>query len=156
MASDVGQDYISDSGDRYTQPTNAVEEPPKGFLKAVKYLGPSVIVTSTIVGSGEVILTASLGAAVGYGMLWWILLSCWSKSIVQAELTRYIILSGDTYIRALNRTPGKVKLYKDYKVSWPVILVFLSFFTSISGLGGLIGGATLAILLMFSLSFNFP
>jgi len=149
MASDVGQDYISDSGDRYTQPTNAVEEPPKGFLKAVRYLGPSVIVTSTIVGSGEVILTASLGAAVGYGMLWWILLSCWSKSIVQAELTRYIILSGDTYIRALNRTPGKVKLYKDYKVSWPVILVFLSFFTSISGLGGLIGGATLAILLMF-------
>ncbi len=143
------RDLISDSGDRYTQPVEAHKEPPKGLIKAVKYLGPSVIVTSTIVGSGEVILTASLGAAVGYGMLWWVLISCWSKSIVQAELTRYIILSGDTYVRALNRVPGKVRIRKNSKVSWPVVLQFLSFFTSISGLGGLIGGASLAVLLIF-------
>ena len=35
-------------------------------------------------------------------------LSCWSKSIVQAELTRYVVVSGDTYIRALNRIPGRL------------------------------------------------
>ena len=59
-----------------------------------------LIVSASIVGSGEIILTASLGAAVGFGMLWWVAVSCWSKSIVQAELTRYVVVSGDTYIRA--------------------------------------------------------
>ena len=147
--SSSGSDLISNSGDSYTQPSNSVQEPPKRLLEVLKYLGPSVIITSTIVGSGEVILTASLGAAVGYSMLWWVLLSCWSKSIVQAELTRYIVLSGDTYPRALNRIPGKITIGKGKKVSWPVILVALSFLTSVSGLGGLIGGATLAILLAF-------
>ncbi len=149
MTTSSGSDLISDSGDRYTQPGELVQEPPKKLLEVFKYLGPSVIITSTIVGSGEVILTASLGAAVGYGMLWWVLISCWSKSIVQGELARYIVLSGDTYPRALNRVPGKITIHKDKRVSWPLILVALSFLTSVSGLGGLIGGATLAIMLAF-------
>ena len=59
-------------------------------------------------GSGEIILTASLGAAVGFAMLWWVLFSCWSKSIVQAEVARYIVLSGDTYLRMLNRVITKI------------------------------------------------
>ena len=59
--------------DRYTQPPNAVAEPPQTFAGRLKYLGPSVIISATIVGSGEIILTASLGAVVGYGLLWWVL-----------------------------------------------------------------------------------
>ena len=35
--------------------------------------GSGLIVSASIVGSGEIILTASLGAAVGFGMLWWVL-----------------------------------------------------------------------------------
>ncbi len=107
-----------------------------------------MIISANIVGSGEIILTASLGAAVGYSMLWWVLFSCWSKSILQAELARYIVLSGDTYIRALNRIPGKIPGPRG-SFSWPIGLGLIGFFTGLTGLGGLIGGAGLAISMVF-------
>jgi Mn2+/Fe2+ NRAMP family transporter len=139
---------MDDSRDEYTQPANAVTEPPRTFSQTLKYLGPSVIISATIVGSGEIILTASLGAAVGYGMLWWVLLSCWSKSILQAELARYVVLSGDTYLRALNRIPGKVPGPRA-KVSWPIVVGLLAFIPGFTGLGGVIGGAGQAVVLLF-------
>jgi Mn2+/Fe2+ NRAMP family transporter len=111
-------------------------------------LGPSVIISATIVGSGEIILTASLGAAVGYGMLWWVLFSCWSKSILQAELTRYTVLTGDTYLRAINRVPGKIPGPRG-PFAWPIGLGILGFATGLTGLGGLIGGAGLAVSMVF-------
>ena len=121
-------DSIAHAGDSYTQPKDALENPPKGWIETLKYLGPSVIISATIVGSGEIILTASLGAAIGYGMLWWVLFSCWSKSVLQAELARYIVLSGDTYLRAINRIPGKIPGPRN-KFSWPVGLGLIGFFT---------------------------
>ena len=105
---DAASQPLTAAGDEYTQPTGQAEAPPSTVADTLRYLGPSVIITATIVGSGEIILTASLGAAVGYSMLWWVLFSCWSKSILQAELARYIVLSGDTYLRMLNRIPGKI------------------------------------------------
>jgi Mn2+/Fe2+ NRAMP family transporter len=137
---------IADAKDAYTQPADAVEDPPANWQATLKYLGPSVIISATIVGSGEIILTASLGAAVGYAMLWWVLFSCWSKSILQAELARYIVLSGDTYLRALNRMPGKIPGPRG-SFSWPVALGIIGFATGLTGLGGLIGGAGQAVLI---------
>ena len=136
------------SRDQYTQPEGAQLEPPKTLFERVKYLGPSVIISATIVGSGEIVLTAGLGAAVGYIMIWWVLLSCWSKSILQAELARYVVLSGDTYVRALNRIPGKLPGPRG-KFSWPVAVGILAFLPGLTGLGGLIGGAGQAISLVF-------
>jgi Mn2+/Fe2+ NRAMP family transporter len=141
-------DTIGHAADHYTQPANATEEPPRTFLETLKYLGPSVIISATIVGSGEIVLTASLGAAVGYSMLWWILFSCWSKSILQAELTRYVVLSGDTYLRALNRVPGKIPGPKG-PFAWPLALGLLGYATGLTGLGGLIGGSGQAVALFF-------
>jgi Mn2+/Fe2+ NRAMP family transporter len=134
--------------DVYTQPADAVEAAPDHWRQRLKFLGPGVIISASIVGSGEIILTASLGAAVGFSMLWWVVLSCWSKSIVQASLAKYIVLSGDTYLRALNRIPGKLPGPKG-KVSWPVLIGLIAFFPAFTGLGGLIGGAGQALLLLF-------
>ena len=97
-----------------------------------------MIVSGSIVGSGEILLTSGLGAAAGFTLLWWVLVSCWSKSIVQAEITRYCISTGDTYMRALNRLPGKIKGPKG-PVGWPVWLAVISFFPGIFGLGGIVG-----------------
>ena len=141
-------DLRSDSEDRYTRPEGEVQEPPSSFWSTVKYLGPSVIISATIVGSGEIILTASLGAMVGYTMLWWVLMSCWSKSILQAELARYIVLSGDTYLRAINRVPGKIPGPRD-SFSWPVLMGLLAFFPALTGIGGLVGGAAQAVVLVY-------
>ncbi|MDP6375691.1 MAG: Nramp family divalent metal transporter [Pseudomonadales bacterium] len=134
--------------DPYTQPGGAVLAPPDTWRARLGYLGPSVIVSGSIVGSGEIILTASLGAAAGYVLLWWMLFACWSKSIVQAELGRYTVLSGDTYLRALNRLPGKIAGPRG-AVSWPILLGLLNFLPGITGLGGIVGGAGLAVSLLF-------
>ena len=140
---------IEDEIDQYTQPSNAIENPPSSWLGTIKYLGPSVIISATIVGSGEIILTASLGAAVGFSMLWWVLFSCWSKSILQAELARYVILTGDTYLRAINRVPGKIPGPKK-AFAWPIAFGLIGFLTGLTGLGGLIGGAGQAVVIIFS------
>jgi Mn2+/Fe2+ NRAMP family transporter len=141
-------DTIASAADHYTQPAGAIEEPPSTWLETVKYLGPSVIISATIVGSGEIILTASLGAAVGYIMMWWVLFSCWSKSILQAELARYIVLSGDTYLRAISRVPGKIRGPRG-EFGWPILLGLIAFVPGLTGLGGLIGGSGLALELLF-------
>ncbi len=138
---------MNPEADPYTQPAHQQVEPPASFWGRLKYLGPSVIISGTIVGSGEIILTAGLGAAVGYTMLWWVLLSCWSKSIVQAELARYIVLSGDTYLRALNRAPGKIPTPRT-AIGWPIAVGLVNFIPGITGLGGIIGGAGQALVIL--------
>jgi hypothetical protein len=49
--------------DPYTMPEGGTRESPTSFTARLKYLGPSIIISGSIVGSGEIILTSSLGAA---------------------------------------------------------------------------------------------
>ncbi len=135
------------SHDPYTIRKGESRPPPSSLIGRVRYLGPSVIVSGSIVGSGEIILTSSLGAAVGFVCLWWVLMSCWIKSLIQAELSRYIIVSGDTYLRALNRYPGKLWGPKG-KVGWPIWLGLIAFIPGVLGLGGIMGGAGQALALL--------
>ena len=126
--------------DPYTQVAGATATPPNSFLGRVKHLGPSVIVSGSIVGSGEIFLTSGMGATAGFVLLWWVFVACWSKSIVQAELTRYCITTGDTYMRALHRVPGRIQGPRG-PVGWPIWLALIGFFIGIPGLGGIVGGA---------------
>lgn len=130
--------------DPYTFGAGGPQAAPATLRGRIRHLGPSVIVTGSIVGSGEIILTSSLGAAAGFAMLWWVLLSCWSKSIVQAELARYVLATGDTYLRALNRVPGRIG-----PVSWPIWIGLAAFIPGVTGLGGIIGGAGQSVALLF-------
>ena len=129
--------------DPYTTRQGEILQPPVGLRERIKYLGPGVIVAGSVVGSGELILTSSLGAAAGFALLWWILISCWSKSLVQAEITRYIVSSGDTYYRAMNRIPGRI-----WRLSWPVWIALIGFIPGVTGLGGIVGGAGQALTLL--------
>ena len=45
-----------------------------------------MVLAASIVGSGELIATTTLGAQVGFAALWIILVSCPIKPVVQAEL----------------------------------------------------------------------
>jgi Mn2+/Fe2+ NRAMP family transporter len=139
---------MNDAADPYTQRPGETADAPHGFFNRLKHLGPGVIVSGSIVGSGEILLTSSLGAQAGFVLLWWVLLACWSKSIVQAELARYIITSGDTYLRALNRLPGRIATPRG-AISWPIALGLLAFIPGITGLAGIIGGAGQALALLF-------
>ena len=65
-----------------------------------------MVLAASIVGSGELIATTTLGAQVGFAALWIILVSCAIKPVVQGELGRYTIATGHTGLEGFNRVPG--------------------------------------------------
>jgi len=96
------------SDDPYTIRPGGTKAPPSTLKGRLRSLGPGIVVSGSIVGSGEILLTAGLGAAAGFVLLWWVLFSCWVKSLIQAELARYVVTSGDTYLRALRSEERRV------------------------------------------------
>ena len=127
--------------DPYTVRDGEAMPPPRTWAQRLRHLGPSIIISGAIVGSGEIILTASLGAAAGFTFFWWVLLSCWVKSLTQAEIARYVVVSGDTYLRAINRLPFKLPGVSGRRVAWPLYLTALAQIPGVMGLGGIVGGA---------------
>src|SRR6186997_1948310 len=79
---------------------------PVDFFGILKQLGPGLIISAVIVGSGELIVTPKLGAEEGFKLLWFIILGCVLKVFVQIELGRYAITRGRTTLEALNTLPG--------------------------------------------------
>ncbi len=135
------------SDDPYTIAPGGVRAPPSTLGGRLRSLGPGVVVSGSIVGSGEILLTAGLGAAAGFTLLWWVLFSCWIKSLVQAELARYVITTGDTYLRALNRLPGTLPGPRG-PISWPIWLGLIGIVPGVLTSGGIIGGAGQALALI--------
>ena len=132
--------------DPYTVRHGEAHAPPVGIGQRLRYLGPGLIVTGAVIGTGELVLTTSLGAVAGWTLMWWIILSCWCKSLVQAEMARYTIMSGDTYLRAINRLPGRIG-----PVSWPIVLGLIAYIPGTMGLGGIFGGAGESLAFLLSL-----
>ena len=109
--------------------------PPQHFLGRLRQIGPSLILTAGIVGSGELIVTTTLGARLGFAALWLILLSCASKVVLQVEIGRYAISSGDSSLMSVDRIPGP-----RWRASWVVWGWLLSTLISASLVGGIVAG----------------
>jgi Mn2+/Fe2+ NRAMP family transporter len=92
--------------DLYALPPDAVREPPRSLFTALRQIGPGLILAASIVGTGELINTTSLGAKAGFSLLWLILISCVIKVFVQVELGRYAITHGKTSLAAFDTLPG--------------------------------------------------
>ena len=83
-----------------------VLDPPRGWLGTASHLGPGLIISAAIVGSGELIVTPKVGAALGFSMLWFIILACVVKVFVQIELARLAIVERITTLEALELRSG--------------------------------------------------
>jgi Mn2+/Fe2+ NRAMP family transporter len=94
-----------------------------------------MVLAASIVGSGELIATTTLGAQVGFAALWIILVSCAIKPVVQGELGRYTIATGQTGLEGFNRVPGP-----RFLVSWLVWAWAATVFLTLLQLGGMYGG----------------
>ena len=122
--------------DPYRLRPEDVEEPPSTPRRALLRLGPGMVMAAAIVGSGELIATTTLGAQVGYAALWIVLLSCVVKPVVQAELGRYTVASGETGLEGLNRVPGpRIRGVGWLPWAWAVMVL-----TSLVQVGGMFGG----------------
>jgi manganese transport protein len=100
----------------YALDPSAIDDPPVSLVSALRRIGPGMVLAASIVGSGELIATTTLGAHAGYTALWVVLLSCCIKPVIQAELGRYTIATGETGLEALNHLPGP----RLWRVNWLV------------------------------------
>ena len=123
------------SQDPYQLRPEDIETPPIRFAAIFRRIGPGLILASSIVGSGELIATTVLGAENGYTLLWFIIVSCLIKIVVQNELGRYAIGTGETTLEAFNRVPGP-----RLGVSWVVWLWVLMISMTLMQVGGMMGG----------------
>lgn len=133
-----------DAKDLYELREEDVADPPKTLPQAMKRIGPGMILAASIVGSGELIATTVLGAQVGYAALWVVLLSCFIKPAVQAEMGRLTIASGETGLESFNHVPGP-----RWKVNWLVwawaVMVLITLFQ----VGAMFGGLAQVMNLIF-------
>jgi manganese transport protein len=105
---------------------------PRGLIR---HLGPGFIITATIVGSGELIVTPKLGASVGFSLLWFIVLGCALKVFVQIQLARTAVATGVTTLAALDTLPGP-----RWRVSWILWLWLAMYVSLIVQVSGIVGG----------------
>jgi Mn2+/Fe2+ NRAMP family transporter len=117
------------------------QQPPATLLRAFTQVGPGLILAASIVGTGELINTTSLGAREGFVLLWLILFSCVIKVFVQVELGRYAITQGKTTLAAIDSLPGP-RLGVGW-MCWVWLVMMLATNGQIAAMIGLVGQAVL-------------
>lgn len=131
----------------YARHPEHIREAPKSFGEIIKLIGPGLILASSIVGSGELIATTVLGAEMGYALLWLVIVSCVIKIVVQNELGRYAIGTGETTLEAFDQVPGP-----RFRVGWMVWCWFLMVMFTLMQIGGMLGGIAEVMNRMFQFS----
>ena len=112
-----------------------VQEPPTTIRGILKQLGPGLIIAGSIVGSGELIATTTVGAEAGFVLMWLILIGCLIKVFVQIEFGRYTITTGRTTLEGMNEVPGKMG-----PANWICWFWLIFIMVALIQVGGLIGG----------------
>jgi len=111
-----------------------LQQAPESIGAILRRIGPGLIISANIVGSGELIATTLLGAEVGFILLWFIIFSCFIKVFIQVELGRYAISEGVSTLDALNSLPGPRLI-----VSWCVILWTVMYVGTLFQVSGMLG-----------------
>ncbi|MFJ2174047.1 Nramp family divalent metal transporter [Streptomyces sp. NPDC087851] len=132
--------------DPYALHPSDAQDPPTGFRGTVRRLGPGMVLSAAVVGSGELITTTALGAKAGFVLLWLVVISALVKVWVQIELARWTILTGRTalsgYAQVGPRFGGRGR--PGAGVGWINVLWILMDFAKMLQRGGLIGGTAAA------------
>ncbi|EAZ83019.1 Nramp family divalent metal transporter [Algoriphagus machipongonensis] len=118
-----------------------IKNPPTLFLDKLKFLGPGFILSASIVGSGELIATTVLGAKGGFTTFWVIIVSCLVKVAIQLEFGKNAIISGKPLMVSFSNLKGPK--------NWAVWTTFFLTLFKIIQLGGMIGGAAIALSMLF-------
>ncbi len=132
---------MSEPANPYVITEDTIEDPPLRWRDRLKFLGPGFILSASIVGSGELIMTTRLGAEAGFICLWVVLLSCLIKVAIQLEFGKHAIFSGETTFAAFNKLPGPKFGRGNWSIwTWLVIMV-LKFLQ----VGAIVGGVAIIL-----------
>lgn len=127
--------------DHYLLSSDNISPAPTSFRGRLKHLGPSLILSASIVGSGELIATTSLGAKAGFITFWLILIGCLIKVMVQIAYGKQTILSGKTSMQLFGEIPGPRK----GNVNWALVLMALLMLLKFFQMGGVIGSVAIIL-----------
>ena len=133
------------STSHYVISSARIKEPPKTFVESLKHLGPGFILSASIVGSGELIATTTLGASAGFAAFWIIIISCLVKVTVQLEFGKHTILTGETAMQAFTNLPGP----RFGKGKWSVWTILFLIIFKIFQLGGMTGSTAIVLHMLF-------
>ncbi|NAS11293.1 Nramp family divalent metal transporter [Poritiphilus flavus] len=132
---------MSDPSDPYALTPAKIKSPPTSFWERLRFLGPSFILSASIVGSGELIATTTLGAEAGFITFWVIVVSCLVKVAVQVQFGKHTIRTGETAMQAFDKLPGP----RIGKARWSVWAVLLVMFVKLLQVGGIVGGVAIIL-----------
>lgn len=144
VSSSIATAVLPVSADPYFLDASAIKEPPRGWRQSLRYFGPGLILSASIVGSGELIATTTAGAQVGFVVLWLVLFSCAVKVAVQIEFARWTIATGTPAITGFNKVPPRLG-----PISWINLLFVLLVLSKVLQLGGIVGGTAIAFSTLF-------
>ncbi|MQA06897.1 MAG: divalent metal cation transporter, partial [Streptosporangiales bacterium] len=130
--------------DPYVLTTDDVREPPTGWRGSVRFLGPGLVLSASIVGSGELIATTALGAEAGFVLLWLVVLSTLVKVAVQVELARWSIVTGRTALEGYNDVPPRFG-----RLGWVTLMWIVMAVVKVLQVGGVVGGLAAALSILF-------
>ena len=122
-----------------TDAANDVRPAPKGIGGLLRNIGPGVVVSGSVVGSGELLVTTRMGADVGFVFLWGVIFASVIKYFIQLELGRQCLLYNDTTITSLDRVPG-LRFGNASWAAWLCLIGYASVFLSLIGILGSVGG----------------
>ncbi|GAA5132086.1 Nramp family divalent metal transporter [Pseudonocardia adelaidensis] len=125
--------------DPYTLTADGIKEPPTGWRDSMRYFGPGLILSASIVGSGELIATTALGAQAGFVLLWLVIVSTLVKVAVQIELARWTIATGQPALTGYAKVPPLI-----FGIGWVNLLWAVLALSKLLQLGGIIGGTAIA------------
>lgn len=117
------------------QPDSSPCPAPTNWWVILRHIGPGLILTASIVGSGELIVTPKLAGEEGFKLLWLIVLGCAVKVFVQIELGRYAVTKGQTTLEAMDSIPGP-----RFVVSWLLWLWLAMYVALMFQIAGIVGG----------------
>jgi Mn2+/Fe2+ NRAMP family transporter len=143
QAKELRPEYQAHTDDPYHLTTEGILEPPTGWVDSLRHLGPGLILSASIVGSGELIATTALGAQVGFVILWMVIFSTLVKVAVQVELARWTISTGQPALTGYNKVPPKFG-----PIGWVNLLWALMALSKILQIGGIVGGVAVALSIM--------
>jgi Mn2+/Fe2+ NRAMP family transporter len=145
-ATELGPDHEAYSDDPYHLTREGILDPPTGWGDSLRHLGPGLILSASIVGSGELIATTALGAEAGFVLLWMVIFSTLVKVAVQVELARWTISTGQPALTGYNKVPPKLG-----PVGWINLLWVVMALSKILQVGGIVGGVAVALSIMVPL-----
>ena len=121
-----------------------VRDAPRGLGGLLRNIGPGVVVSGSVVGSGELLVTTRMGAEVGFVFLWGVIVASVVKFFIQMELGRQCILHNTTTIQILDRVGG-LRLRNTSWVAWLCSIGYFAVMPALIGILGAVAGLMITI-----------